>query len=63
MLVPLPVGQPDPVRRLELIAADTAARKGRARPRTGSGILGVAAVQRVRGALNELARSVLVAAP
>ena len=46
MLVPLPLGEPDPVRRLELIAADTAARKGRARPQTGSGILGVAAVQR-----------------
>jgi diacylglycerol O-acyltransferase / wax synthase len=46
MLVPLPLGEPDPVRRLELIAAETAARKGRARPRTGGGILGVAAVQR-----------------
>jgi diacylglycerol O-acyltransferase / wax synthase len=46
MLVPLPLGEPDPVRRLELIAADTAARKGRARPQTGGGVLGVAAVQR-----------------
>jgi diacylglycerol O-acyltransferase / wax synthase len=46
MLVPLPLGEPDPVRRLELIAAETAARKGRARPQTGSGVLGVAAVQR-----------------
>jgi len=46
MLVPLPLGEPDPVRRLELIAAETAARKGMARPQTGSGILGVAAVQR-----------------
>ena len=46
MLVPLPLGEPDPVRRLELIAAETAARKGRARPQTGGGILGVAAVQR-----------------
>jgi diacylglycerol O-acyltransferase len=46
MLVPLPLGEPDPVRRLELIAAETAARKGRARPQTGNGILAVAAVQR-----------------
>ncbi|HWD47791.1 MAG TPA: WS/DGAT domain-containing protein, partial [Actinomycetota bacterium] len=46
MLVPLPLGEPDPVRRLELIAAETAPRKGGARPQTGSGLLGVAAVQR-----------------
>jgi WS/DGAT/MGAT family acyltransferase len=46
MLVPLPLGEPDPLRRLELIAAETAASKARARPQTGSGILGVAAVQR-----------------
>jgi WS/DGAT/MGAT family acyltransferase len=31
MVVPLPVGEPDPVRRLELIAADTRARKQRTR--------------------------------
>jgi diacylglycerol O-acyltransferase len=31
MAVPLPVGEPDPVRRLELIAADTRARKQRTR--------------------------------
>src|SRR5512132_2292462 len=46
MLVPLPLGEPDPVRRLELIAAETAARKRRARPQTASGILGFVAVQR-----------------
>jgi diacylglycerol O-acyltransferase / wax synthase len=46
MLVPLPLGEPDPVRRLERIAAETTARKAIARPRTGGGILGVAAVQR-----------------
>jgi diacylglycerol O-acyltransferase / wax synthase len=31
MVVPLPVGEPDPVRRLELIVADTRARKQRTR--------------------------------
>jgi diacylglycerol O-acyltransferase len=46
MVVPLPLGEPDPVRRLELIAAETAAGKARARPPTGSGVLGLAAVQR-----------------
>jgi diacylglycerol O-acyltransferase len=46
MLVRLPLGEPDPVRRLELIAAETAARKRRARPQTASGILGFVAVQR-----------------
>jgi diacylglycerol O-acyltransferase / wax synthase len=39
MVVPLPLGEPDPVRRLELIAADTAARKRRARPAVGTDIL------------------------
>jgi hypothetical protein len=38
-VVPLPLGEPDPVRRLELIAADTAARKRQARPPVGTGIL------------------------
>jgi WS/DGAT/MGAT family acyltransferase len=38
MVVPLPLGEPDPVRRLELIAAETAERKRKARPQTGSGI-------------------------
>ena len=46
MLVPLPLGEPDPVRRLELIAAETAARKGRARPPMGGGLFGLVAVQR-----------------
>jgi diacylglycerol O-acyltransferase len=38
MIVPLPLGEPDPVRRLQLIAAQTAERKHKARPQTGSGI-------------------------
>ena len=46
MLVPLPLGEPDPVRRLELTAAETAARKGKARPPMGGGLLGLVAVQR-----------------
>ena len=37
MIVPLPLGESDPVRRLNLIAAETAERKHKARPRTGSG--------------------------
>lgn len=36
MVVPLPVGVPDPGRRLELIAAQTARRKGVPRPSLGS---------------------------
>ena len=47
MVVPLPLGEPDPVRRLQLIAAETAARKRKARPQMGSGIFGFVAVQRV----------------
>src|SRR5215472_13067798 len=47
MMVPLPLGEPDPVRRLELIAAETAARKHQARPEAGSGIFRFAAGQRV----------------
>jgi diacylglycerol O-acyltransferase / wax synthase len=46
MMVPLPLGQPDPVRRLALIAAETAARKHKARPEAGSGIFRFAAGQR-----------------
>ena len=38
MVVPLPLGEPDPVRRLVLIAAETAERKRKAHPQTGSGI-------------------------
>ena len=47
MLVPLGLGEPDPVRRLELIAAETAARKQQARPQSTSGLLRFLAVQRV----------------
>jgi WS/DGAT/MGAT family acyltransferase len=46
MMVPLPLGEPDPVRRLERIAAETAARKQQARPEAGSGIFRFAAGQR-----------------
>jgi diacylglycerol O-acyltransferase / wax synthase len=46
MMVPLPLGEPDPVRRLELIAAETAARKHKDRPQAGSGIFRFAAGQR-----------------
>jgi WS/DGAT/MGAT family acyltransferase len=46
MMVPLPVGEPDPVRRLKLIAAETAARKHKARPQAGTGIFRFAAGQR-----------------
>jgi WS/DGAT/MGAT family acyltransferase len=46
MMVPLPLGEPDPVRRLELIAAETAARKHRARPEAGTGVFRFAAGQR-----------------
>lgn len=46
MMVPLPLGEADPVRRLELIAAETAARKHKARPQAGSGVFRFAAGQR-----------------
>jgi diacylglycerol O-acyltransferase / wax synthase len=46
MMVPLPLGEPDPVRRLELIAAETAARKHKDRPQAGTGIFRFAAGQR-----------------
>jgi diacylglycerol O-acyltransferase / wax synthase len=36
MVVPLPVGEPDDARRLELIAADTAERKRKPRPHGGT---------------------------
>ncbi|MGE5291139.1 MAG: WS/DGAT domain-containing protein [Micromonosporaceae bacterium] len=48
MMVPLPLGEPDPARRLELIAAETAARKHEARPQAGSGIFRFVAGQRAR---------------
>ena len=46
MMVPLPLGEPDPVRRLELIAAETAVRKHKARPEAGTGIFRFVAGQR-----------------
>jgi WS/DGAT/MGAT family acyltransferase len=47
MMVPLPLGEPDPERRLALIAAETAARKHKPRPEAGSGIFRFVAGQRV----------------
>jgi WS/DGAT/MGAT family acyltransferase len=47
MMVPLPVSEPDPVRRLKLIAAETGARKDKARPEAGSGIFRFVAGQRI----------------
>ena len=47
MMVPLPLGEADPVRRLELIATETAARKHKPRPEAGSGIFRFVAGQRV----------------
>lgn len=46
MMVPLPLGEPDPSRRLELIAAETASRKHAVRPQAGSGIFRFVAAQR-----------------
>ena len=46
MMVPLRLGEPDPVRRLELIAAETAARKHKAHPQVTSGLFRFVAVQR-----------------
>jgi WS/DGAT/MGAT family acyltransferase len=46
MMVPLPLGEPDPVRRLALIADETATRTHKARPQTGSGIFRFVAAQR-----------------
>ena len=47
MMVTLPLGEPDPVRRLQRIAAETAARKQQARPEAGSGIFRFMAAQRL----------------
>ena len=58
MMVPLPLGEPDPVRRLELISAATAARKNEARPEAGSGIFRFVAGQRVWYRLFRRQRSV-----
>ena len=46
MVVPLPLGEPDSVRRLELIAAETAERKHKAHPQVGTGIFRFALAQR-----------------
>jgi WS/DGAT/MGAT family acyltransferase len=46
MMVPLPLGEPDPVRRLARVAAETAAREHQARPEAGSGIFRFVAGQR-----------------
>jgi diacylglycerol O-acyltransferase / wax synthase len=47
MMVPLPVSEPDPVGRVKLIAAETGARKDKARPEAGSGIFRFVAGQRI----------------
>ena len=47
MIVPLPLGEPDAVRRLDSIAAQTAARKHKARPDVGTGIFRFIAGQRL----------------
>ena len=46
MVVPLPIGEADHVRRLHLIATETAERKHTARPQVGTGILRSALAQR-----------------
>ena len=46
IMVPLRLGEPDPVRRLERIAAETAARKRTAHPQVTSGLFRFVAVQR-----------------
>ena len=47
MMVPLPLGEADPVRRLERIAAETTARKNTSRPEAGSGMFRFIAAQRL----------------
>jgi diacylglycerol O-acyltransferase len=47
MMVSLPLGEADPVRRLEIVAAETSACKDKARPEVGSGIFRFIAGQRV----------------
>ena len=46
MVVPLPLGDPDPIRRLQLIAAQTAQLKRRTRPQVSSGIFRFILAQR-----------------
>ncbi len=45
-MVPLPLGEPDPRHRLELVAAETAARRHKARPEAGTGMFRFVAAQR-----------------
>jgi WS/DGAT/MGAT family acyltransferase len=47
IMVPLPLDEPDPIRRVRTIAAETAVRKRRARPEAGSGIFRFMAAQRL----------------
>jgi diacylglycerol O-acyltransferase len=47
MIVPLPLGEADPMRQLELIATETSACKNKARPEVGSGIFRFVAGQRI----------------
>lgn len=47
MMVPLPLGDADPVRQLELVAAKTSACKDKIRPEVGSGIFRFAVGQRI----------------
>jgi WS/DGAT/MGAT family acyltransferase len=47
MMVPLPIGEPDPERRLGLVAAATAARRHKARPEAGTGMFRFVIAQRV----------------
>lgn len=47
MMVPLPLGESDPVRRLRRIAAETAARKNQVRPEAGTGVFRFVAGQRL----------------
>jgi WS/DGAT/MGAT family acyltransferase len=58
MVVPLWLGEPDPVRRLELIAAETAARKHKAHPQVTNGLFRFVAVQRTSYRLLAHQRSV-----
>jgi diacylglycerol O-acyltransferase len=46
MIVPLALGEPDPVRRLGLIAAETTQRKQRPHPQGASGVMRIPVVQR-----------------
>jgi WS/DGAT/MGAT family acyltransferase len=58
MVVPLALGEPDPLRRLERIAAETTARKHQAHPQATSGLFGFVAVQRAAYRLLPHQRSV-----